>query len=166
MTVLCRIRLQIPWWYDRPMWCLFRRCLCTYCLLVESIRITIYPNQLYNPNKSRRECLQHMCETSPFLCKRDLASCAWRCSAISYCWQWHDQIDGYVMCPWKIEDHLTFPTTDLLLTLVWVLSKTYCAGTDWGSMDTRYIWMIMHGLKRLPCVTLMAGNQKVDHVRG
>ena len=93
MTVLCRIRLQIPWWYDRPMWCLFRRCLCTYCLLVESIRITIYPHQLYNPNKSRRECLQHMCETSPFLCKRDLASCAWRCSAISYCWQWHDQMD-------------------------------------------------------------------------
>ena len=28
------------------------------------------------------------------------------------------------------------------------------------------VWMMMHGLKRLPCIKLMADNQDANHVRG
>ena len=138
------------------MWCLFWRILCTYCLIVESIlRIATYPHQPCNPNKTQRECLQHMCKKSVFVWKRDLSSCDWRYSAISYFWQCCNQIDMLCVLERSRSNHRPCSC-----------SKTCCAGTDWGCIDICYGWMIMHGPKRLPWIRLTADNQEVDHVRG
>ena len=51
--------------------------------------------------------------------------------------------DEFVVCPWKI----AFQRQILYRALVSIPSVTCCAGTNWGSMYTWYVRMMMHGLK-------------------
>ena len=150
-----------------PVWWLFWCSLYKYYLLVESISRTV-PDPRLLPILTNRAIQTKLGKNVFNMCVRKSFCMVVRPGQL-WLKMFSDQLlltvlwsDGFVVCPWKTP----FQQQISYCTLVSVPLMTCCAGANWGSMDTCYIWMMMQGLKRLPCIMMMVNNQQVNHVRG